>query len=381
MDALLRLQAFDREQIAAGKCSHDTLLFHQAKAGHLVRLFETNDRDENVPFRLNQLRAFHVDDYISKRREEEAKDTTIHKELMVLRKSLRLAIRAGLWRGRVEEVIPVAFSPAYEPRERALPSEEVEKLLAELPPDRGARVAFIVATSACWRETELALRSDVGEGRGTVQIRGTKRKTRFRTVPIVTPAQQSLLAYALDHAGGQEDLLFRRWGNVRRDLEEACERAGIERCSPNDLRRTFANWMVEAGVPLYVIAQMMGHKDTRMLERVYGRQTTEQLAALTARALRGESLLPGALRAAGPATPSRSADCDTVVPATLESAGLPGLDGQSAPTEVGTDDRPKNTEAPRTLQSTRPLKFSQAVVPGPGIEPGTRGFSVPCSTD
>jgi len=29
--------------------------------------------------------------------------------------------------------------------------------------------------------------------------------------------------------------------------------------------------MVEAGVPLYVIAQLMGHKDTRMLERVYGR--------------------------------------------------------------------------------------------------------------
>ena len=62
---------------------------------------------------------------------------------------------------------------------------------------------------------------------------------------------------------------------MRRDLAEACTRAGIERCGPNDLRRTFASWEVEAGVPLFPIAQAMGHKNTRMLERVYGRQTPE----------------------------------------------------------------------------------------------------------
>ena len=101
----------------------------------------------------------------------------------------------------------------------------------------------------------------------------------------MSPAQQSLLAYALEHAKGEGDALFQPWGNVRRDLADACEEAKIERCSPNDLRRTFASWQVEAGVPLFPIAQAMGHKDTRMLERVYGRQTPEQLAALMARAM------------------------------------------------------------------------------------------------
>src|SRR6266542_4477122 len=124
-----------------------------------------------------------------------------------------------------------------------------------------------------------------GRGPHTVLLRGTKRKTRFRTVPIVSPAQQSLLAYALEHAKGADDALFQPWGNVHRDLADACEEAKIERCSPNDLRRTFASWQVEAGVPLFPIAQPMGHKDTRMLERVYGRQTPEQLAALMARAM------------------------------------------------------------------------------------------------
>ncbi len=319
-----------------------------------------------VPFPLAALRANDVDRYISVRRGEQVADTTISKELVVLRKALRLAIRAGAWRGRVEEVIPVAFSPGYEPRERALSAGELSKLLAELLPDRAARVAFIVATSACWRETELARREDVGEGLSTVLLRGTKRKTRFRTVPIVSPAQRSLLAHALEHAGGTEGALFTAWRNVRRDLAEACERAGIERCSPNDLRRTFASWQVEAGVPLFPIAQAMGHKDTRMLERVYGRQTPEQLAALMARAMG----LPV----------SRAENCCSIVSAASGSAGSGGPGGQGATPGVASASTPESVEAPRTSQSTGPLMSDEMLVPGPGIEPGTRGFSVPCST-
>jgi site-specific recombinase XerD len=208
--ALQLLLRLDEEEVAAGRRSRDTVDFHETKAGHLVRIFETNEHGERVGFPLARLRAFDVDTYIPRRRAEGAADTTISKELVVLRKSLRLAIRAGLWRGRVDEVIPVAFSPGYEPRKRALTAEELSKLLAKLTADRAARVAFIVATSACWRETELARRGDVGEGLATVLLRGTKRKTRFRTVPIVSPAQKSLLSYALEHAKGHGDALSSR---------------------------------------------------------------------------------------------------------------------------------------------------------------------------
>jgi len=364
--ALQLLLARDEEEVRAGRRSPDTTAFHRSKAGHLVRVFEVGKDGAQVPFPLAALRANDVDRYISVRRGEQVADMTIAKELVVLRKSLRLAIRAGAWRGRVEEVIPVAFSPGYEPRKRALPAGELAKLLGELPPDRAARVAFIVATSACWRETELARREDVGEGLATVLLRGTKRKTRFRTVPIVSPAQRSLLAHALEHAGGAEGALFTAWRNVRRDLAEACERAGIERCSPNDLRRTFASWQVEAGVPLFPIAQAMGHKDTRMLERVYGRQTPEQLAGLMARAM---------------GLPASSAEnCSSIVAAASGPAGSAGPGGLPSDLPGDLQPCPENVEAPGTLQSRGPLMFERDVVPGPGIEPGTRGFSVPCST-
>jgi hypothetical protein len=40
---------------------------------------------------------------------------------------------------------------------------------------KAARVAFIVATSACWGESNRAMRVDVAEVRSEVFIRGTKR--------------------------------------------------------------------------------------------------------------------------------------------------------------------------------------------------------------
>jgi hypothetical protein len=99
-DALKLLLRFDDEEIRAGRRSADTREFHEKKAGHLVRVFETNDQGERIGFPLVQLGAPEVDGYISRRRGEGAKDATVAKELSVLRKALRLAVRARLWRGR-----------------------------------------------------------------------------------------------------------------------------------------------------------------------------------------------------------------------------------------------------------------------------------------
>ncbi|MGH7179913.1 MAG: tyrosine-type recombinase/integrase, partial [Tepidisphaeraceae bacterium] len=46
---------------------------------------------------------------------------------------------------------------------------------------------------------------------------------------------------------------------------------------PNDLRRTFASWLVQQGVPLLTVATLMGHSSTRMVERVYGRLSKQNL--------------------------------------------------------------------------------------------------------
>jgi hypothetical protein len=80
-------------------------------------------------------------------------------------------------------------------------------------------------------------------------------------------------------------LLFLPWQNVRRDLAQACDRAGIEPCTPNDLRRTCATWLRQAGAAPDLIAPVMGHADTRMVERVYGRMPIDDLERRLAAAI------------------------------------------------------------------------------------------------
>lgn len=292
------------EQVRAGRRSEHTVDFYRTKAGHWLRLLGHN-------FPLSEINARVVRDYITARRsetsnepitpEEAAKrnaagerekdgrrikprapkhtsDHTISKELVALRAALRLAVEDGCWKGDPKSVIPVAFAPDYKPRERWATDEELAKLLGTMEPHQAARLAFIVATSAEWGATERALRADVAKDHSRVLVRGTKRPTRWRHVPIVSEWQASLLKYAMKHAGGTT-ALFAPWGSPQQTLEWACKRVSIERVTPNDLRRTFAQWMRRDGVPLELCAPMMGHKTTAMLQRVYGRLDTDTLEA------------------------------------------------------------------------------------------------------
>ena len=76
--------------------------------------------------------------------------------------------------------------------------------------------------------------------------------------------------------------MFSAWSNVRRDLADACAKLGIEPVTPNDLRRTLGTWLRADGVEPQLIGAMMGHADSRMVERVYGRLPTDALGKLIA---------------------------------------------------------------------------------------------------
>jgi integrase len=64
-----------------------------------------------------------------------------------------------------------------------------------------------------------------------------------------------------------------RWGKSQqsRPMSQATARADIEvPITFHGLRHTYASHAVTNGVPLLVIAQNLGHKDTRMVEKHYG---------------------------------------------------------------------------------------------------------------
>ena len=53
-------------------------------------------------------------------------------------------------------------------------------------------------------------------------------------------------------------------------MRTACEAAGLESIGFHQLRHSYASMLINRGCPLPVIAQLLGHSDTRMAERHYG---------------------------------------------------------------------------------------------------------------
>ena len=56
----------------------------------------------------------------------------------------------------------------------------------------------------------------------------------------------------------------------KRHMKKACETAGLEPISFHELRHTYASMLVNNKCPLPVVAQQLGHSDTRMVEKHYG---------------------------------------------------------------------------------------------------------------
>jgi integrase len=239
-----------------------------AKLGRELRLLEVTPRL--------------LDGYVAQRRSENVKDTTIHKELTTLRAALKIAKRAGLWVGDIDAVLPEVSGQSV-PRQRWLTERELVMVLEDLiergAEDRAARVAFAVATSAEWAAIERATRSDISADGDFVRVHGSKRDTRDRTVPIARDWQRDLLTIVRVYAQGEGALLFKPYlhSNSIRDFGLCAERLRIERFSWNDLRRTCAQWLRREGIALELVSAVLGHADTRMVSRVYGRLDPREL--------------------------------------------------------------------------------------------------------
>ena len=89
-------------------------------------------------------------------------------------------------------------------------------------------------------------------------------------------------------------------------LNQACERIGIPRLTPHELRHTAASLAIASGADIKVVQQMLGHKSATMTLDQYGHLFGDRLdvvadamdaartAALTSGALMGTRWVPAA---------------------------------------------------------------------------------------
>jgi len=325
---------------------------------------------------IRKVTARRVDDFISDRKnepvivDEQGKplrlvtQNTIHKELVALRGVLKLARRRREYPWEPRDVLPIGFSPKYTPRNCSITIEQAQAVLSELGKHRAAHVAFIVATTARRSEARNQLRKDIlPGGQMIVRLRGTKTEGADREVPV-TPFTRPLLDFAVLHGDGKGGRLLSHWASLTRDLERACKRAGVPKVTPNDLRRTISTWLIEGGVANHIVAKLLGHKDTTMVDRVYGRAKTSAVGDLVTQAMGAKAALPS------PAVP-------TVYQNTAqrpEDSGVSGIEtpGESADQGVSSG----STEDGERIKSPQLYRLSYQ----PETEQSSSSTSAPSST-
>jgi len=207
--------------------------------------------------------------YIAKRRAAGRKDATIRTELGCLRTSLLWAAKANL----IDRTPRIELPQTPAPRERYLSKDEVTALLnAAIDPH--VRLAMLLALTTAgrigalleltWDRVDMDRRviklatNDIGprKGRATVPINDT----------LITALQDAkgaaLSSYVIEWGG-------RSVGSIKTGFNGAVKRAGIQHCTPHDLRRTAGRFMAEAGIPIEEIAQYLGHTNPNVTRSTY----------------------------------------------------------------------------------------------------------------
>jgi integrase len=252
----------DRDSSAA------TVEYCTGKLGPALRLWGEGCK-------LAAIDAGKLDAYVASRREERVTDHTISKEVAVIVQVLKLAKRGQAYGGDLETLRPPDLHADYVPRARSLSPDEVRRLRGAVSARCSALIAVCVALG-CRRSEAVRLEpSDVDLAAGVVHIRGTKTEGSDRRVPILS-LFRPLLEEALPLLPVGEGFAH----SLSVVLPRACAKLGIPRVSPNDLRRTHATWLLEAGVDRDVIRRLLGHTTPRLVDQVYGRPAPRALGAL-----------------------------------------------------------------------------------------------------
>ncbi|NJE02665.1 site-specific tyrosine recombinase/integron integrase [Thermococcus sp. MV11] len=169
---------------------------------------------------------------------------------------------------------------------KALTREEVKRLLSVIPPTRRRdRLIVLLLYGAGLRVSELCnlKKGDIDLDRGLIVVRGGKG-AKDRVVPIPEFLVGEIRAYIETREDDSEYLLVeeRRREKDRLSpktvwylLKKYGARAGIE-VTPHKLRHSFATHMLERGVDIRAIQELLGHSNLSTTQ-IYTKVTVEHL--------------------------------------------------------------------------------------------------------
>ncbi len=178
-------------------------------------------------------------------------NATVNHKGRILRQVCRTAWREWGWLDR-----PAAISLLPETgRETFLTTAQVQALADACDDPAASGYILLAAYTGIRRGHLLRLTRHDVDGR-FVRL---DRSSKTRTLQLV-PLHPKVQAIAEGLPLGIGDYRLREVWTLAR------QRTGID-CRWHDLRHSCASWLVQAGVPIYTVAQMLGHSSTAVTQR------------------------------------------------------------------------------------------------------------------
>ena len=218
--------------------------------------------------------------YKAFRRKKPVKPATLERELCFLKRAFNLAVYEWEWieKNPVARISKEKFNNEVE---RWLSFDEEKSLLNSC--SEPLKSIVIIALNTGMRQHEILdlewQNVDLSRKIATI-IRS--KNGEIRSIPLNHRAFNVLCSganlrplkskYVFSSSAGTR--IERR--NLLRDFYKARKKAKLENFRFHDLRHTFATRLVQAGIDIYTVSKLLGHKDIRMTQR-YSHHCPESL--------------------------------------------------------------------------------------------------------
>ena len=216
---------------------------------------------------LDQITGEHIAGLINDMRAKGYAGGTTNRVLVLLRYVFNLARKWNVPGVSANPTAGLAMVPEVH-RQRFLTAEETQRLIASINADKNQIAAkaimLLLLTGARRCEVTRARWEDVDWEKRTLLVPVSK-SGKPRTIALNAAAIALLRTAPSDSASPyvfptQLSGLFCPWNRIRR-------RAGLADVRLHDLRHSFASFLVNQGVSLYVVQGLLGHTQARMTQR------------------------------------------------------------------------------------------------------------------
>lgn len=267
-----------------GRIERTTMVRYEMALKHLFPVFGSCDARMSG----KEIKAYLRD------RMKLAKPATINKEIALMLGMYRFARQelewdiTNPWEGRT--------LPLNNERDRWLTQEEIQRLTANACPHVADFIQLVVNTglrpgealNLKWERVDL----DQGIIRFQKRVKqnqdGTQKSGKAAGIPLNSQAR---LALASRKEAAVKNRTVSPWvfcssnglqiKSVKTGFASACKRAGLENVKPHDLRRTFASLLVQSGVSIQAVSNLLRHSNINITDKVYAHLSVEHLREAT----------------------------------------------------------------------------------------------------